>query len=142
MAQLTWNPDLELGVPRMDTTHREFVDLLAALADVPDASFASALDRMIEHTVEHFGQEDRWMEQSGFGPMCHLMEHQKVLDVMRQVRERVATGDLDIGRKLAFELGRWFEHHASTMDTILVSHMVEVGFDPEAARSEPSVLAP
>lgn len=132
MAHLTWNADLELGVPRMDTTHREFVVLLAALADAPDASFATALDRMIEHTVEHFGQEDRWMEQSGFGPMCHLMEHQKVLEVMRQVRERVATGDLEIGRKLALELGRWFEHHASTMDTILVSHMVEVGFDAEA----------
>lgn len=141
MAHLTWNPDLELGVARMDATHREFVDLLAALADAPDDGFADVLDRMIEHTVEHFGQEDRWMEQSGFGRLCHLAEHQKVLDVMRQVRERVVTGDFELGRKLAFELGRWFEHHASTMDTMLVSHMVEVGFDPEAAGVRDSLTA-
>ena len=139
MARLGWHPDLELGVDRMDATHREFVDLLGALDDAPDDGLLAALDRLIEHTVEHFGQEDRWMEASGFGPMCHRGEHQRVLEVMRLVRERVAADDFALGRKLALELGRWFEHHASTMDTILVSHMVEVGFDPAA--SDPALPA-
>jgi len=139
MARLGWHPDLELGVDRMDATHREFVDLLGALDDAPDHGLLAALDRLIGHTVEHFGQEDRWMEASGFGPMCHRGEHQRVLEVMRLVRERVAADDFALGRKLALELGRWFEHHASTMDTILVSHMVEAGFDPTSC--DPAVPA-
>lgn len=142
MADLAWNSDLELGVARMDTTHREFVDLLAAVADAADADLAQALSNLIEHTVQHFAQENRWMELSGFGPMCHIGEHQQVLAVMREVHARVVDGDLAIGRKLATELARWFEHHASTMDTILVSHMVEVGFDPESEQATAAASSP
>lgn len=141
MARLDWHDELELGVAPMDATHREFVDLLGAFADAPDANQLTALDRLIDHTVAHFGQEDRWMDLSGFVPPCHRGEHGKVLEVMRQVRDRVATGDSAIGRTLALELGRWFEHHAATMDTILVSHMVEVGFDPVRGTTVPAVAA-
>jgi hemerythrin-like metal-binding protein len=137
MTLLLWNDRLELQLPAMDATHREFVDLLNALAEAEDSAFAAALDRLIEHTVEHFAQEDRWMEETEFGVLCHIGEHQQVLDVMRKVREMVEGGDLRIGRKLAGELAPWFEHHASTMDTMLASHMAQKGYAPEVVRRVP-----
>lgn len=132
MPHLAWRPDYELGVRRMDDTHREFVALLDALGQAPEGAFLAALDQLIEHTVEHFAQENRWMERTEFGPLCHIAEHHHVLNVARQVRAKVSEGDVALGRKLASELVVWFEHHASTMDTMLASHMARVGFDPDA----------
>jgi len=43
----------------------------------------------------------------------------RVLELMREVRRRVAEGDQAVGQRLAAELGPWFEHHAATMDTIV-----------------------
>jgi len=141
MPLLAWDARFELGVPLMDTTHQEFVELVNALGESEDAQFLACLDRLLEHTVRHFEEENRWMEESAFGPVCHIGEHQHVLDVIRMVRERVAGGDLQVGRKLAGELAPWFEHHASTMDTILASHMTQVGYDPGLAKTPASEAA-
>ena len=131
MALLEWNDRLELGDPAMDDTHREFVDLLNQLSDSDDADFIGRLDRLLDHTVAHFAQEERWMADSGLGTPCHAAEHHQVIDVCRAVRARVAGGDLAIGRRLAAELAPWFEHHAATKDTILVTHMQSAGYLPE-----------
>lgn len=64
------------------------------------------------------------MKESGFPPIhCHEEEHDKVLVIARDVRNRVAAGDVALGRTLARELNPWFEHHAATMDTVLVGWM-------------------
>ena len=44
MPALQWSESLALGLPYMDDTHREFVDLLASAADAPnDAVLATRL---------------------------------------------------------------------------------------------------
>ena len=129
-AVLEWNERLALGQPKMDEIHREFVDLVNAAAAADDASLVAALDALIAHTAAHFEAEDRWMRLTGWEPPCHPSEHARVLAIARDVRQRVAAGDLEIGRVLAAELGPWFEHHAGSMDTILAAHLESVGFDP------------
>jgi hemerythrin len=51
--------------------------------------------------------------------------------LMREVRSRVASGDLEIGRALARELPEWFRLHASTMDAALAQVIKLTGFAPE-----------
>jgi hemerythrin len=51
---MEWNESLELGLERMDHTHREFVDLLNRLADAPDDGVSAAFEALFVHTVEHF----------------------------------------------------------------------------------------
>lgn len=130
MAVLQWNDALELQNARMDETHREFVSALNALDEVSDAALAVGLDRFIEDTVAHFGQEDRWMKRTNFAPEnCHAAEHANVLEIMREVRRRIGEGDIEIGRRLIKELGPWFENHAQSMDAALAYHVGVVGFD-------------
>jgi hemerythrin-like metal-binding protein len=136
MTALLWTEALALQQPRMDSTHREFVDLLAGLeAALPGSIHGvdACLARLVEHTVEHFAQEERWMQTLGFSAQnCHAFQHAHVLQVLREVlRMQQQEGDLDTVRQLVGELARWFPVHAQTMDAGLALTMAEMGFDPE-----------
>lgn len=132
MSLNSWNDAKAVGLAPMDDIHHEFVDLLAELVAAEDAHFLDRLDALAEHTVLHFAQESVWMAESEFPPVhCHEDEHKKVLQVVGDVRERVAGGDIALGRTLARELMPWFDNHAATMDAALSGHIKLVGYDAE-----------
>ena len=136
MALLDWSDKLVLGVERMDETHREFVEQLNTLHAASDEDYLRLLDAFIEHTVAHFEQEQRWMQELNFPPIhCHTNEHDGVLNIMRDVRRMVAEGKGEIGRVLTRELAPWFENHAAGMDAMLAFFLrcVEAGVDPMQA---------
>ncbi len=117
----------------MDNTHREFVEQLNRVGVAPDAGVLAALDDFIAHTEAHFSQEEQWMDAIEFPPRgCHRGEHDKVLETVREVRKRVATGDVQIARTLAAALAEWFPQHALSMDAILAMHMTEIGYAPQS----------
>ncbi|MBT9511867.1 MAG: hemerythrin [Acidovorax sp.] len=131
MAQLEWSDALNLDLPLMDDTHREFVDLLAAVDRAEDAQLLAAWLALVEHTDQHFGQEDAWMASTRFASgNCHSMQHRVVLQVMREGAARAEQGDLKVLRVMASELALWFPQHAQSMDAALALHLRRVGFDP------------
>lgn len=133
MATLTWSAALELQVPAMDETHREFVDLLAAVEAAADTELTGLWHALTAHTEAHFGQEDRWMEATGFAVgNCHASQHQVVLEILREAGKRCAEGDYAMIRGLTPELAAWFNHHAQTMDAALAQHLQSVGFDTDS----------
>ncbi len=143
MAAITWTETLALQQPRMDTTHREFVDLLHVVEGAlegPVPALQAALDRFAEHTVEHFAQEDAWMAQLGFAAEnCHGFQHQSVLQVVQEVQRRLQANPTDpanvaLVRELVPGLAQWFPGHAQNMDAALALTMQEHGFDPETGR--------
>jgi len=130
---MEWTNELALGNERMDDTHREFVALVNALSDAADAGMVAALDTLIRHTDEHFGQEELWMAQSEFPPThCHLEEHAGVLGAMREARTYVSEGKYQVGQVLARELEPWFRQHAATMDTMLAQWLSSRSVDASA----------
>ncbi|MEW6707820.1 MAG: hemerythrin domain-containing protein [Pseudomonadota bacterium] len=133
---LDWSDGLALNHPQMDQTHQEFVALLAtvrgALDDGDPQGGLQAFELLIEHTVDHFGREDGWMQVTGFAPEnCHTRQHATVLKLMREV-VRLARDESrwEPMHVLVSELALWFPQHAQAMDAGLVQHMREVGFDP------------
>ncbi len=130
MAQLEWSDALNLDLPLMDDTHREFVDLLAAVDGADDAHLESTWQALVDHTEQHFGQEDAWMKSTRFASgNCHSMQHKVVLQVMREGVARAQQGDLQVLRMMASELALWFVQHAQSMDAALALHLRSVGFD-------------
>lgn len=131
MSTLLWSDSLALGLPFMDDTHHEFVDLLATVVNAADADLLPAWQVLIEHTDHHFGQEDHWMQSTRFSSSnCHSMQHGVILQVMREGAKRGLTGELGVVRQMAHELGLWFPQHAQSMDAALALHLRGVGFDP------------
>jgi hemerythrin-like metal-binding protein len=130
MTTLQWSEELELGLSYMDDTHREFVDLLTAASSASDAQLLTVWQSVIEHTQDHFGREDKWMQDSSFPPgSCHSTEHDAILAVMREGGRRGEQGNLGVVRQLARELGVWFAGHAQSMDTALALFLKEVEYD-------------
>lgn len=132
MPALPWSDALALGLPFMDDTHREFVDLLARAEAADDTALPALWDALVAHTADHFGREDEWMLSTGFSAVnCHTTQHKVVLQVLREGAVRAAAGDLKPVRQMIAELAAWFPHHAQTMDAALALHLRGVGYDPE-----------
>jgi len=145
MPLLEWSTALTLDHPQIDQTHLEFVDLLgrteAALTDSPEAGLAAWI-ALEQHTLAHFGQEDRWMLAAGLAPdNCHIRQHAGVLAVMREVAVLAQQhGDHGPLRRILPELAAWFHAHVLSMDAALASHLEQVGFDP-ATEAQQSATA-
>lgn len=130
---LPWSAELALGNGVMDDTHREFVELLNRVGAAPEQELLARLDEFIAHTEAHFGQEEAWMEAMQFPPLaCHRTEHEGVLEVMREVRKRVAAGESRYGPVLAKAIAEWFPLHAQSMDAVLALTIKQTGFEPPA----------
>lgn len=130
MIELQWSDALSLNLPKMDQTHREFVSLLAVVAQANDDALMDAWKALIDHTDLHFAQEDRWMRQTGFASgNCHSTQHLVVLGVMREGLVQGRAGRVEVIRYMAHELAAWFPQHAQSMDAALGLHLRSVGFD-------------
>ncbi len=71
-----------LGVAAMDTTHREFVDLVNRLGTCDWDRFVGSFPALVSHTRAHFAAEEGMMETSGFPAIAeHHSEHARVLGV-------------------------------------------------------------
>ena len=80
---------------------------------------ADALDGVSE-IEDNFGAEDKLMMETEFPPrQCHMDEHAAVLASVREVRERLAQGRVDIARDLLAHLTEWFPKHTQHLDSAL-----------------------
>jgi len=129
---LTWSDDLVMNMDKMDQTHREFVDLLAATELAPEDKLIASFIELIAHTDEHFSGENQWMQDVSFGPGgCHTDEHDMILKVMREaLRRGQVDNNLSMVRQLTRELAIWFDNHAKSMDAVLAMYLKEVQYDP------------
>ena len=57
-AGLNWSDNLHTGDDRMDSTHEEFVTMLNALLKTPPTEQLNLYREFLNHTVEHFAQEE------------------------------------------------------------------------------------
>jgi len=123
---MIWSDELLLGHPVIDAEHRELVALIGALASCCDAELGERLQAFAAHASSHFADEDRQMAETDFPAAgCHADEHAKVVESAREVIAMVGEGDVDIGRRFAQELARWFPGHVAHLDSALAHWLVK-----------------
>ncbi len=109
-----------LGVPAMDDTHREFVELADALLVASDEDFPALFVRLHEHTRQHFEDEGKLMKACRFPAIGeHNSEHLRVLGELAHFARSVKAGRLATARSYAKALPDWFATHLATMDSAL-----------------------
>jgi len=93
---LNWSESLVLGDARTDHTHQEFVDLINATTAAPAEQKLGVYRDLLNHTVEHFAMEERWMRACGIPEdFCHFGQHASVLQVMKEVERRALNGETE-----------------------------------------------
>lgn len=125
-----WAPERHhLGVAGMDATHREFLDLVAALGRCADAEFPALFQQLVDHTRLHFAEEGRLMRLYKFPALGeHEGEHHRVLGDLLQFNRHIKRGRLALARAYVGDgLPEWFELHLATMDRALAGHLVRTG---------------
>lgn len=127
---MRWSDHYLLGCPAMDRTHREFVDCVASLQTADEADLPQRLAAFAAHAEAHFGDEERWMAETGFpSAQCHADEHAAVLKSVREVQVLLAEpGRAPIVRDLAEALAGWFPAHADHMDSALSHWLTKRSF--------------
>ncbi|MEK7345333.1 MAG: hemerythrin domain-containing protein [Pseudomonadota bacterium] len=139
---MAWTPSLNTGDARMDETHQEFVDMINQILATPEEAQLPIYKAFLNHTVEHFAQEERWMLATGFSAdNCHAEHHATILETMRVVEAHYLDTDKQIITRLAEALAEWFPGHAASMDAGLAAHLKSVGFDSVTETlADPSVI--
>jgi methyl-accepting chemotaxis protein len=121
-----------VGIASIDALHVELEERLAALMNAGGDADA-ALAALQEHLARHFGHEESLMKAADF-PMadCHAREHQSVVDVVAEVRRRLAAGDAAPLGRLGPAMLDWFGVHASGMDAALAAYLKRTAADAAA----------
>jgi hemerythrin-like metal-binding protein len=139
---MPWTDSLHTGDARMDETHQEFVDMINQILATPEDQQLPVYKAFLNHTVEHFAQEERWMLATGFSAdNCHAEHHATILETMRVVEAHYLDSDKTIITRMAEALAEWFPGHAGSMDAGLAAHLKSVGFNSESETlADPSAI--
>lgn len=124
---IPWNDALSLHISSMDDTHREFIGLINQCAACSDKhEFIALYDQLIEHTRDHFANEEEKMRQSAFPAIDeHQSDHYRVLNEMQGFKRSLARGRHQLVKSYINErLPEWFALHLKTMDAALAAHLL------------------
>lgn len=118
-----FNTSYRLGVPSMDDTHLEFINMVQAAIQADTSEFASAFNDLFQHTKVHFATEEEVMTRLNHGSKAeHIADHQRILGDMDRFNQRAAAGRASMARAwVGDSLLQWFHTHAQTMDSALAA---------------------
>ena len=129
---LPWNDEaLSVGINSMDNTHKEFIELLNQCASATTEAFPALFNDLLQHTQQHFQNENRIMEESGFPPtIIHQGEHTRILAELEPLSIQAKPGDISPAQRYISEyIPGWFCNHAATMDSALAWHLKSQGME-------------
>jgi hemerythrin len=121
--------ELNFGVTSMDREHAGqlslFNDLKAAVRSGADDSLVYALlDELVEQSNLHFLSEQLMMKLHAYkASESHFLEHERLLDELRQLRRSLATGTTTDKHGLIEALRSWLIVHIQTSDKKLAEYL-------------------
>jgi len=98
MALIQWAPILSVGVTQFDNEHKKLVDMVNNLYDAMKLGKASGaigtiLDELIKYTANHFGAEERLLQQHGYpGLAKHKAEHAALVKQVQEIQKGFKEG--------------------------------------------------
>jgi len=124
VSGLAWNHANFIGVQAMDDQHGILMDTVNELRvqllhGAPRARIVEQLERLIEFTGMHFDCEETLLERHRYpGLEPHRVEHQRLMNEIRQTLDRIQRGnECDLQPLLDFLRG-WYAEHVEKQDRL------------------------
>ncbi len=125
MSLIEWRNEFSVGVPAVDHEHRELIETINRLNDIAVAGgdperVIAVLGDIYAQISAHFALEERIMREASYDGFAeHKAEHERLLDALLDIMDRVdGEGSYD-EVVLARELDEWFSVHFRTQDARL-----------------------
>ena len=117
MDTIVFGPDLALGIPVLDQSHRIVFDMLESMENMPRPAFDKACRALAAEFIEHLREENRLMEQIAYPAMqAHRAAHGTLLEAVARILRLLRADDEAAARGLVRTLPDWIEAHINTMD--------------------------
>lgn len=135
MALLEWRQEFSVGDPAVDHEHRELIDLVNETAGaILEGADAARIDRafgdLLRTISAHFAHEERQMRAASYDEYArHKADHERLIDVLRDVMDSAADAPDLSAEHLVEVLGDWFTGHFGSHDARLHRRLGPHGHD-------------
>ena len=125
MPLLSWKPEYAVGIAAVDHEHRQLIDLINRLhdrfaAEGPASAVTELFGDLLRAISAHFALEEQLMRQRGYARLVeHKLDHERLLDEIRDLMDEVELGDAVPVNTLASRLDHWFTRHFAAHDAPL-----------------------
>jgi len=123
MGLFDWDPRYDIGVDAMNREHKTLLDLMAKLHAACEAKAAkpaivSALDTLARYTVQHFKDEEAYMEKIAYRDRKgHAIIHENLLGKLEEHRKAFVNGrELVLSGDFFQFLKLWLSSHIMGID--------------------------
>lgn len=124
LDRFDWNDRLQLGVGAMDDEHKILIAKINDLIEALESQYVKkdktkllrAFDAMAEYTIEHFRDEEKFMQSFEYPQFeSHKKIHEKLLNQVGEYRHLIANDQLDDMILINF-LRNWLVSHIMGVD--------------------------
>lgn len=120
MDSIVFGPDLALGIPVLDQSHRIIFDMLEAMETLPRPAFDAACHELAAEFIEHLREENSLMERIGYpAAQAHRAAHGNLLERVARALRLLKDNEEVTARDVIRALPDWLEAHINTMDLAL-----------------------
>lgn len=125
MSLIDWREEFSVGVVEVDYEHQELIDLINRLhrsvqEGVTRDQVVAGLGEIYAQIAAHFALEEKVMQETRYPAFReHKMDHEALLDDLRDIMDEVEDdGEFD-EQRLSIDLDRWFSDHFRIHDAKL-----------------------
>ena len=135
-----WSDDLSVGIEEIDEQHKVLVGLVNQMHRAIHERHSSdvvqeILAKLADYTRIHFAVEESLMRILSYpGYELHKAQHDELIDHMRELQEKVASGRTAVGFELMHFLKMWLTKHIMESDREYSGHFLDAGVNPTLKR--------
>lgn len=130
---IEWGSQYEIGIKFSDDEHRVLVDLINKLyasfgTNKGKKAIQSVIDDLVDYTVFHFGNEEKYFEQIQIPDhQAHLKQHKAFVDKIKKFQQEFKAGDSTVSIDMVDFLKNWLVQHILKIDANYVPVFNEHG---------------
>ena len=133
MPLIQWSDRLSIGIDSVDKQHKVLINLLNKLNDAitegnADLILAEIFDGLSAYTVKHFAYEEGLFKMYGYnGTVAHKHEHAALIKQIKNLRQKMDEGDLEVNVEVLDFLKEWLTYHILVSDKDFAPFLIKKG---------------
>ncbi len=130
---MRWDGSLQLGIGQIDDQHKQLVTMINDLHRAMKqrqtmAVMGGILERLVNYTVYHFGNEEKLFQKHGYPEYGqHKKIHENLVGKVMEFKTKIDRGDSTISMELMDFLKDWLVNHIKGTDKKYVPFLQEKG---------------